>query len=51
MKPREEERQPSWLLIKGKDAAARPRLAPDVPIEQRPSVISGLSIEKLAADA
>ncbi len=48
MKARQGERQPSWLLIKGKDAAARPRWAPDVLIEQPLSVISGRSIEEVA---
>lgn len=50
MKPRQGERQPSWLLIKAKDAAARPRSAPDVLIEQPLSIVSGRSIEELAAE-
>ncbi len=42
-------RQISWLLIKATDAAARPRGAPDI-LEERPlSVVSGRSIEALAA--
>lgn len=50
MKLRQGERQPSWLLIKGKDAAARPRSAPDVLVEQPLSVASGRSIEEIAAE-
>lgn len=42
-------RQISWLLIKATDAAVRPRDAPDI-LEERPlSVVSGRSIEALAA--
>lgn len=50
MKPRQGERQPSWLLIKGKDGAARPRSTPDVLIELPLSVISGRGIEEVAAE-
>ncbi len=42
-------RQISWLLIKAADAAARPRNAPDILQECPLSVVSGRSIEALAA--
>jgi bifunctional non-homologous end joining protein LigD len=48
MKLRPKENRPSWLLIKGKDAAARPRSAPDVLDEQPLSVLSGRAIEELS---
>ena len=50
MKPRPGERPPDWLLIKGRDAAARPPTAPDVLVERPRSVLSGRRIEDLAAD-
>ena len=51
MKPRPRERQPSWLLIKGHDAAARPPDAPDILEEQPRSVLTGRSVEQIAAAA
>ncbi|AWN50693.1 DNA polymerase ligase N-terminal domain-containing protein [Methylobacterium sp. 17Sr1-1] len=42
-------RQIPWLLIKAADAAARPRSAPDILQECPLSVVSGRSIEALAA--
>jgi DNA ligase D-like protein (predicted 3'-phosphoesterase) len=43
-------RQVSWLLTKTADAAARPRSAPDILEECPLSVISGRSIEAIAAE-
>jgi DNA ligase D-like protein (predicted 3'-phosphoesterase) len=51
MKPRPRERQPSWLLIKSEDAAARPPGAPDILEEQPRSVLTGRSVEDIAAAA
>ncbi len=44
------EKRNNWLLIKGRDDAARERDEPDI-LEERPeSVLSGRSIEEIAAD-
>jgi bifunctional non-homologous end joining protein LigD len=44
------EKRSNWLLIKGRDAAARERDEPDI-LEERPeSVLSGHTIEEIAAD-
>jgi len=44
------EKRNNWLLIKGRDAAARERDEPDI-LEERPeSVISGRDIDEIAAD-
>lgn len=48
MKPRAGGRLASWLLIKARDAAARPPTAPDVLLAQPCSVLSGRSVEDLA---
>ena len=44
------EKRNNWLLIKARDAAARERDEPDVLEEHPESVISGRSIEEIAAD-
>lgn len=49
MQPRTGERQASWLLIKARDSAARGRSEPDVLEEQPLSVLSGRTIEDIAA--
>jgi bifunctional non-homologous end joining protein LigD len=44
------EKRTNWLLIKGRDDAARERGEPDI-LEERPeSVLSGRTIEEIAAD-
>ena len=49
MRARERERHENWLLIKGKDEAARGPRAPDVLEEKPRSVATGRSIEEIAA--
>lgn len=51
MKPRPRERHVSWLLVKARDAASRPAEAPDILEEQPRSVLSGRSVEEIAAAA
>ena len=49
MRTRERERHDNWLLIKGKDAAARGPRDPDILEEKSRSVTTGRSIEEIAA--
>ncbi|MGU3537941.1 DNA polymerase ligase N-terminal domain-containing protein [Methylobacterium sp. A54F] len=51
MKPRPRERQPSWLLVKSRDAAARDPEAPDILEAEPRSVASGRTLEEIAAAA
>jgi bifunctional non-homologous end joining protein LigD len=51
MKPRPRERHVSWLLVKSRDAAARPSGAPDILEEQPRSVVTGRTVEEIAAAA
>jgi len=44
------EKRNNWLLIKARDAAARERDEPDILEEHPESVLSGLSIDEIAAD-
>jgi bifunctional non-homologous end joining protein LigD len=50
MRKREGERQQSWLLIKADDDAARSRRDADILVELPLSVVSGRSIEEIAAN-
>ncbi len=49
MKPKPRERQASWLLVKSQDDAARESGAPDVLDEQPQSVLTGRTVEEIAA--
>ena len=49
MKAKREEQRATWLLIKSQDAAARPRGASDILVEQPLSVISTRAIEEVSA--
>jgi bifunctional non-homologous end joining protein LigD len=49
MRARSGDRHDNWLLIKGKDADARGPRGPDILKEQSRSVVSGRSIEEIAA--
>lgn len=51
MKPRPRERHVSWLLVKSRDAAARGADDPDVLEAQPRSVVTGRTIEEIAAAA
>jgi bifunctional non-homologous end joining protein LigD len=49
MGARAREKRENWLLIKGKDAAARGEADPDILAERPESVISGRTVEDIAA--
>ena len=49
MKPRPKERQPQWLLIKRRDAEARPGQGAQLLDEATTSVLSGRTMEEIAA--
>ncbi len=49
MKPRPKERQPQWLLIKRRDAAARPGEGARLAEEATTSLASGRTMEQIAA--
>ncbi|KAB1070216.1 DNA polymerase ligase N-terminal domain-containing protein [Methylobacterium planeticum] len=51
MRPRPRERQAAWLLIKARDEAARAAGAPDVLEAEPRSVLSGRTVEEIAAQA
>jgi bifunctional non-homologous end joining protein LigD len=50
MRGRPGEKRNNWLLIKGRDGDARERGDPDILDERAESVLSGRSIEEIAAD-
>jgi bifunctional non-homologous end joining protein LigD len=50
LRGRDGEKRTNWLLIKGRDAEARERDEPDILEEHPESVISGRTIEEIAAD-
>jgi len=50
MRSRAGEKRTNWLLIKGRDEAARERGDPDILDERPESVLSGRTIEEVAAD-
>ncbi|MGZ7864582.1 DNA polymerase ligase N-terminal domain-containing protein [Methylobacterium radiotolerans] len=51
MKPRPRERHVSWLLVKSRDAAARGPDDPDILVERPRSVVTGRTVEEIAAAA
>lgn len=51
MKPKPRERRVSWLLVKAQDEAARAAGAPDILAEQPRSVLTGRTVEEIAATA
>ncbi|WP_313902360.1 DNA polymerase ligase N-terminal domain-containing protein [Methylobacterium sp. E-005] len=51
MKPRPRERHVSWLLIKSRDEVAREPGEPDILEEQPHSVLTGRTVEEIAAGA
>ncbi|WP_313901510.1 DNA polymerase ligase N-terminal domain-containing protein [Methylobacterium sp. J-070] len=51
MKPRPRERHVSWLLVKSRDAIAREPGEPDILEEQPRSVLTGCTVEEIAAAA
>ena len=51
MKPRPGEKRESWLLVKSHDEAARDAGAPDIRTEQPRSVLTGRTLEDIAATA
>ena len=51
MRPRPRERQPAWLLVKSRDAAARAPGEPDILDEKPHSVATGRTVAEIAAAA
>lgn len=51
LRPRARERRPSWLLMKGRDAEARPASAGSIVATEPRSVLTGRDLDAVARDA